>query len=113
MGDTALIAAVKAMLEADTLGASLLEHDLPELAHAILDQPGPSLPANRFGHYKLLKALGEGGMGVVYLAEHEATGGEVAIKTLNNGWLSPARRQRFGRAEDACQAEPSVDRSHL
>src|SRR3954449_12634384 len=34
------------------------------------------------GGYRLLKPLGEGGMGKVYLARHEENGEEVAIKVL-------------------------------
>jgi serine/threonine-protein kinase len=39
--------------------------------------------------------LGEGGMGVVYLAEREDLGSVAAIKILRDAWLSPARRERF------------------
>src|SRR4051812_21250603 len=34
------------------------------------------------GRYRLIKRIGEGGMGVVYLAEHEAIEKKVAIKVL-------------------------------
>ena len=58
--------------------------------------------------------LGEGGMGVVYLAERDDLGSLAAIKILRDAWLSPARRERFAeRAAHARAAEPPVDRATL
>lgn len=46
--------------------------------------------------YKLLKLLGQGGMGQVYLAEHVALGRLTAIKVLPNALVdSPSHLQRF------------------
>ncbi|HYU37206.1 MAG TPA: serine/threonine-protein kinase, partial [Gemmatimonadales bacterium] len=39
--------------------------------------------------------LGQGGMGVVYLAEREDLGSVAAIKILRDAFLSPERRERF------------------
>jgi len=38
---------------------------------------------NTIGNYKVTARLGEGGMGVVYLAEHPALGRKAAIKVLH------------------------------
>ena len=87
---------VLAMLEEDHLQNPLLDSSLDETARAVLDfGPLPSLIQREIGPYRLLRLLGEGGMGVVYLAERTDIGGQVAIKLLRDGWLSPMRRQRF------------------
>ena len=43
---------------------------------------GPKKGASVVGAYKLQRVLGEGGMGVVYLAKHRDTGERVALKVL-------------------------------
>jgi serine/threonine-protein kinase len=42
----------------------------------------PAVLGNTIGNYKVTARLGEGGMGVVYLAEHPALGRKAAIKVL-------------------------------
>ena len=87
---------VRAMLEEDRRSHPLLDANLDETARAVLEFGAlPSLVQREIGPYRLLKFLGEGGMGVVYLAERTDIGGEVAIKLLRDAWLSPMRRQRF------------------
>jgi eukaryotic-like serine/threonine-protein kinase len=95
-GDEALIRDVLEMLEEDARANSLLDANLSDTARAVLDfGPLPSLIQQQIGPYRLLELLGEGGMGVVYLAERTDIGGKVAIKLLRDAWLSPMRRQRF------------------
>jgi serine/threonine-protein kinase len=95
-GDQELLAEVQAMIEEDTRGASLLDRGVEGLAQGIVgESAAPFLTPADFGPYRIVRPLGEGGMGVVYLAEREDIGGLVAIKILRDAWLSPARRERF------------------
>jgi len=95
-GDGALIGEVAAMLQEDSLSESLLDRGLAEAARGVRGTvASPLLFATDFGPYRIKKRIGEGGMGVVYLAEREDLGSLAAIKVLRDAWLSPARRERF------------------
>jgi eukaryotic-like serine/threonine-protein kinase len=95
-GDAGLMAEVRAMLEADG-GPSLLDDGLSSMAQQFLAVPAPEIAAREIGPYKLIRVLGEGGMGVVWLAQREDTGAIVAVKLLLGAGFSPARRERFTR----------------
>src|ERR1043166_8143759 len=57
-----------------------------------------SLSGRTVSHYRILEQLGEGGMGVVYLAEHALLGRRVAIKTVPSATgHDPQFRARFLR----------------
>lgn len=97
--DAQLHADVLAMLEEDARQAPLLERNLADVAQSALTEADPGLPVKEFGPYRVLRFLGEGGMGVVYLAERKDLGSQVAIKVLRDAWLSPVRRERFAREQ--------------
>ena len=94
--DPTLVSEALAMLAADAGVASILDRGIEDAAHQMLgDAASRGQAPDRFGRYRILRILGEGGMGVVYLAEREDLGTTAAIKILRDAWLSPARRERF------------------
>src|SRR3989454_4573255 len=94
--DTALMVEVLGLLEEDARGDSLLDRDAADVASQVLDAAIPPAFLNQdFGPYRISNVLGQGGMGVVYLAERKDLGSVAAIKILRDAWLSPERRERF------------------
>ncbi|HEY7995428.1 MAG TPA: serine/threonine-protein kinase [Steroidobacteraceae bacterium] len=92
--DPGLAAEALRLLEADARGAGLLDGDLTAVAGALLESRDEPI-TRRFGPYRLLRLLGEGGMGAVYLAQRAGLERVVAIKILRDAGLSPARRALF------------------
>jgi serine/threonine-protein kinase len=93
--DPTIAGDVLAMLAEDARGESLLDRPLGEIAGSVLGDPAPDPSLKQIGPYRLLRLLGEGGMGLVYLAERSDLGNRVAIKILRDAWVTPARRERF------------------
>ncbi|MBX3746093.1 MAG: protein kinase [Verrucomicrobiae bacterium] len=59
-------------------------------------QGGPE-EGRAFGRYRILRRLGQGGMGVVYEAEETDSGRRVALKVIHQKLGAPADRARFLR----------------
>jgi tetratricopeptide (TPR) repeat protein/predicted Ser/Thr protein kinase len=98
--DAALKAEVLSMLEEDARERSLLDRGVAHVADRLLTSgKRATLPLEEFGRYRVKHVLGEGGMGVVYLAERNDLGSLAAIKILRDAWLSPARRERFANEQ--------------
>jgi eukaryotic-like serine/threonine-protein kinase len=61
-------------------------------------KPGSSSIPNRLGGYEILKQLGKGGMGAVYLSRQMSLDRSVALKVMNAEWASdPVFVSRFVR----------------
>jgi eukaryotic-like serine/threonine-protein kinase len=91
--DRELLAEVRASIDEDQRGASLLDRGVAYAANRVLHNEATTI--QEIGPYRIVRVIGEGGMGVVFLAERTDLGSQAAIKILRDAWLSPARRQRF------------------
>ncbi len=96
----ALRAEVEALLHAHERSGDLL--DLPDKPPVTTDQPAYESPGALLGPYKLLEPIGEGGMGMVWMAEQtEPIRRRVAVKVVKEGMDS---RQVLARFEAERQA---------
>jgi len=93
--DSSLVQEVLDLIFADAL-TTPLDRGI-EASARLLSEPAP-IP-ERVGPYRILERIGEGGMGVVYLARRDDLGSSAAIKFLRDAALSPARRGRFAREQ--------------
>jgi serine/threonine-protein kinase len=93
--DAALAAEVRALLAADEDGNPLLDQSAAVVVPTLLDDTAPL--DRRAGPYRLLRPIGEGGMGVVWLAERSdgAFEQQVAVKVLKRGMDTHAILRRF------------------
>jgi serine/threonine protein kinase len=104
-----LRAEVEALLGAHGRNGDLL--DLPDKPVLTVDEPFSERPGTIIGPYKLLQQIGEGGMGVVFMAEQtEPVRRKVALKIIRPGMDS---RQVIARFEAERQALALMDHPHI
>src|SRR4051812_13340320 len=98
-----------------------LERTRFDPAHAVADRvtcdsgsPDAAHELRRLGEFRILRRLGEGGMGAVYLAYHEELGKQVALKVLADSLASNQRYvDRFYREDKSGRLlnHPNIVRS--
>ncbi|MHB1560438.1 MAG: protein kinase domain-containing protein [Isosphaeraceae bacterium] len=97
-GDPELRAAVEELLRFDAMaraGTDVLRGPIAEV-RAILRLTEEIVPAS-IGPYRIVRRLGEGGMGTVYEAECDDPPRTLALKVMRPGLDSPDSRKRFSR----------------
>ncbi len=100
--DTFLRERVEALLLAHDKGNSLLESPPVVAPDATIDQLISEKPGTRIGPYKLLEQIGEGGMGVVYVAsQREPLSRTVALKIIKPGMDTREVVTRFAAERQA------------
>src|SRR5437764_604777 len=110
--DTALRAEVDALLEAIAQAGDFLDSPAA-VPGATVDLPtaGAAVPGTMIGPYKLLQQIGEGGMGVVWMAEQtQPVQRKVALKLIKPGMDS---RQIIARFEAERQALALMDHVNI
>ena len=105
-----LRAQVEALLAASDQAGSFLESPVTAL-NATNNQPFPEQPGTVIGPYKLLQQIGEGGMGVVYMAQQtEPVERRLALKIIKPGMDS---RKVIARFEAERQALALMDHPNI
>jgi serine/threonine protein kinase len=96
-GDELLRRKVEALLASHQEAGSFIETSAAGLAARVLeDGRAESRVGQTIGHYKILKRIGTGGMGEVYLATDVTAGRKAALKLLPMRFTGDAERlKRF------------------
>ncbi|MGE3109523.1 MAG: tetratricopeptide repeat protein [Phycisphaerales bacterium] len=93
--DTAMRQELQRLIESHERAHDFLESPPIELSKSsVLLGDDEAVPA-KIGNYRILKLLGAGGMGRVYLAESEKPRRRVALKVIKPGMASSAMLRRF------------------
>jgi len=109
-GDPSLMAEVQDLLHASDRAGNFLQINAP--GDATLDMPpAPEPPGTQIGPYKLREQIGEGGFGVVYVAEQEKpVARKVALKIIKPGMDT---REIIARFEAERQALALMDHPNI
>jgi serine/threonine protein kinase len=105
-GDRILRSEIEALLTADSREWDFIERPAFESAAILLEEEQPRLtPGKRVGHYEILRLIGKGGMGEVYLARDLVLNRKIALKLLPLDYTDDENRlRRFQREAQTVSA---------
>jgi serine/threonine protein kinase/tetratricopeptide (TPR) repeat protein len=102
---------IERLLKAHEPGDSFLEHRPPALGATVDEPPIAERPGTVVGPYKLMEQIGEGGMGLVFVAEQQQpVRRKVALKVIKPGMDS---REVIARFEAERQALALMDHPNI
>jgi serine/threonine protein kinase len=114
--DHELKADVMALLDAGSRAGDFLAPTGPGVGALLLGDSAPTLQAGAMvGAYRIQRPLGQGGMGVVYLAEDTRLGRPVTLKVLHAHDTADEKRRerlRFEARAAAALAHPNIGAVH-
>ena len=95
-GDVDLAKEVRRLIESDRADSATIENLIGESVTAWLDTPIGKQP-ERCGPWRIIRPIGTGGMGAVYLAARDDNSYNqlAAVKILRQEQLAPGMRDRF------------------
>ncbi|MCA1624000.1 MAG: serine/threonine protein kinase, partial [Acidobacteria bacterium] len=104
--DKTLLAEVQSLLSSLDSADSFMETPAVAKVADVIEAETRKLEQGKcFGHYEIIKQIGTGGMGEVYLAKDKKLGRQVAVKILNEKFNGDeANLQRFTREAKAASA---------
>jgi len=95
--DPALGDEVRSLLAACDHGTNMFARPAAVAFAPLFGERQPTAPAMLGGRYRIVREIGRGGMGTVYLAEDPKHGRQVAVKTLHSEIARVIGRERFMR----------------
>jgi serine/threonine protein kinase len=115
-GDRELVADVQALLDAGSRAGDFLARPGPGVGALLLGDTAPTIQAGAMvGAYRIQRPLGQGGMGVVYLAEDTRLGRPVTLKVLHAHDTADGKRRerlRFEARAAAALVHPNIGAVH-
>ena len=110
-GDAAMRQRVEALIEAHEKAGAFMTEPAAPIPDRTVCIPLTEKPGDKIGHYKLLQQIGEGGCGVVYMAEQEEPiRRRVAFKVIKLGMDT---KQVIARFEAERQALALMDHPNI
>src|ERR1043166_4749826 len=105
-GDQMLRMEIESLLASDSRGCSLIEKPAVEVAAPLLTNEQPQLaPGETFSHYDVVRLIGKGGLGEVYLANDKLLNRKIALKLLPAHYTrNQDRLRRFQQEARAASA---------
>lgn len=103
---------VESLLAFDVSSAEILDSPPKSLANDVFFQQEKfDLTGKKISHYKIVKLIGKGGMGEVYLAEDINLNRQVALKVLPRELIQ--RQDRLKRFEQEAQAASALNHPNI